>query len=132
MTCITEGNAALIELCALRSSLLPRNKTMWFSDQTTSTEHVYRRKLPSGGYVAIAAEEVQPLFAPKKFRGRVLVERRSESRRVGHPTPIAAIAERDDLQQVIDALMPIAESDEVLSQTLDRRVTIPITKRLTS
>jgi len=105
---------------------------MWFSEQTPSPEPVYRRKLPSGGYVAIATEEVQPLFATRRVRGWVLVERRNEERRVGHPVPIAAIAERDDLNEVIAALTPIAESDELLQQTLDRRVTIPVTKRTKS
>lgn len=102
---------------------------MWFSEQATSDEHVYHRRLPSGGYVAIATESVQPLFAPTKIRGRVVVERRSEERRIGHAAPIVAIAERDDLEAVLEALVPVAESDEVLTGVLQRRVTIPITRR---
>lgn len=102
---------------------------MWYSEQATSDEHLYHRRLPSGGYVAIAAEPVQPLFSPAKVRGRVIVERRSEDRRAGHAAPIVAIAERDDVESVIAALLPVAESDELLSRTLERRVTIPITRR---
>jgi hypothetical protein len=102
---------------------------MWFTEQAESGEPVYRRTLPSGGYVAIATEEVQPLFAQTKIRGRVVVERRSEERRVGHPAPIVAIAERDDVSQILDALMPIAESDAILSDALARRATIPVTRR---
>lgn len=103
---------------------------MWFSEQTSSSnEHVYHRRLPSGGYVAIATESVQPLFAPAKIRGRVVVERRSEERRAGHPAPIVAIAERDDVGEILAALMPVAESDEVLTGMLARRATIPITRR---
>ena len=102
---------------------------MWFSEQSQAPEHLYHRKLPSGGYVAIATEEVQPLFAPAKIRGRIVVERRTEDRRAGHAAPIVAIAERDDVHSVLEALVPIAESDTVLSETLARRVTIPITRR---
>lgn len=104
---------------------------MWFSERATAPEHVYHRRLPSGGYVAIATESVQPLFAPPKVRGRVVVERRSEERRAGHPAPIVAIAERDGLADVLAALVPVAESDALLTETLARRVTIPITRRHT-
>lgn len=102
---------------------------MWFSEQATPSEHVYHRKLPSGGYVAIATEPVQPLFGAARIRGRVVVERRGEDRRAGHAAPIVAIAERDDVTQILAALVPVAESDELLTQTLERRVTIPITRR---
>jgi hypothetical protein len=102
---------------------------MWFSEQEQSPEHLYHRKLPSGGYVAIATEEIQPLFAPAKIRGRIVVERRTEDRRVGHAAPIVAVAERDDVSAILEALVPIAESDAVLNDTLARRVTMPITRR---
>lgn len=102
---------------------------MWFSEQDQSKEHVYRRPLPSGGYVAIAADEVKPLFARPKIRGRIIVERRGEDRRQGHAPPIVAIAERDDLDAIIAALKPVAESDEILLKALEQRVTIPITAR---
>lgn len=104
---------------------------MWFSEQAPSNEHVYRRPLPSGGYVAIAAEEVRPLFAPPKLRGRIIVERRGEDRRQGHAPPIVAVAERDDLESILAALKPVAESDDILSHALEQRVTIPITRRNT-
>lgn len=103
--------------------------TMWFSEQASSNEPVYKRSLPSGGYVAISAQPVQPLFAPAKFRGHIVVERRGEDRRVGHPAPIVAVAERDDMESLLSALMPVAESDELLQATLEQRVTIPITGR---
>lgn len=104
---------------------------MWFSEQAQSNEHVYRRALPSGGYVAIATQPVQPLFASAvaKIRGHVIVERRAESRRDGHAPPIVAVAERDDVDQLLEALMPVAESDAILNDTLAQKVTIPITKR---
>lgn len=102
---------------------------MWFSEQAASDEYVYRRKLPSGGYVAIAAQPVQPLFAPQKMRGHVVVERRSEERRVGHAPPIVAVAERENMDDLLAALMPVAESDELIAEPLLRRVTIPVTRK---
>lgn len=104
---------------------------MWLSEQAPSEQHVYIRTLPSGGYVAIAAEPVQPLFAASRVRGRIVVERRAEARREGHIPPVVAVAERDDVSAILAALMPLAESDELLSQTLQRRATIPITRRRT-
>ena len=102
---------------------------MWFSEQAKSQEHVYRRPLPSGGYVAIAAQPVQPLFAAAKVRGHIVVERRGEDRREGHPAPIVAVAERDDVDALLAALVPVAESDQILADALQRKVTIPITGR---
>jgi hypothetical protein len=102
---------------------------MSLSEQTPIEQPAYVRSLPSGGYVAIATESVQPLFAPARIRGRVIVERRCEERRVGHRAPIAAIAERDNLDEVLAALVPVAESDEFLADTLARGVTMPITRR---
>ena len=101
----------------------------WFSEQAASDGHVYRRTLPSGGYVAIAAQPVQPLFAASKIRGHIVVERRAPERREGHPAPIVAIAEHENMDAILAALMPVAESDEMLAEALSRRVTIPMTKR---
>ena len=101
----------------------------WFSEQSASDGHVYRRTLPSGGYVAISAQEVQPLFAPTRIRGHIVVERRSPERREGHPAPIVAIAENGTIDAILEALVPVAESDEMLAEALTRKVTIPITKR---
>lgn len=92
-------------------------------------ERVYQRDLPSGGYIAIEATEVSPLFAPPKIRGHVVVERRSQERRVGHRPPLAAIAERDSLADIMTALLPIAENDGAIAEVLSRRVTIPVTRR---
>jgi hypothetical protein len=100
---------------------------MWFSERSTSDSHVYKRSLPSGGYIAIATQPVQPLFgAAPKIRGHIVVERRSEERRVGHAPPIVAVAEHEDVNALIEALVPVAESDEILNRTLAQRVTVPV------
>lgn len=139
VTIVTSG-FRLSRVCWLRAGVavdtrygcpLPfqAHDAMWFSEQGSPDEPVYRRKLPSGGYVAIATETVQPLFAPAKVRGRIVVERRAEDRREGHPAPIVAIAEAGDVRQILEALVPVAESDEVLNGMLARRATIPITRK---
>jgi hypothetical protein len=101
---------------------------MWFSERKPSDTPAYTRKLPSGGYIAIATQPVQTLFGPAKVRGHIVVERRSEERRVGHAPPIVAVAEHVDANAVIAALITVAESDEILETTLARRVTTQITK----
>jgi hypothetical protein len=102
---------------------------MWYSERDSSQTQVYRRKLPSGGYIAISMQPVQTLFGPAKMRGHVVVERRAEERRAGHAPPIAAVAEHEDVKTLIAALVPVAESDEMLEQALARGVTIPVPMR---
>jgi hypothetical protein len=92
----------------------------------SSGEQLYVRQLPSGGYVAIEAETVRPLFAAPKIRVHVLVERRPDGRREGHAPPIAACAEGDDVNAMVAALMPIAESDQAIHEVFARGATIPI------
>lgn len=88
------------------------------------TKRLYTRALPSGGYVAIEAYSVRTLFGPVKIRGELVVERRSESRREGHRAPIAACAEHSRLRDIIDALFPIAHSDRMIAQILEREVRV--------
>lgn len=101
---------------------------MWFSERANSENQPYRRKLPSGGYIAISTEPVQTLFGKETIRGRVVVERRCEERRIGHAPPIVAVAERENLDALMEALVPVAESDEILERTLAQKVTVPIRK----
>lgn len=81
---------------------------------------VYHRPLPGGGYVVIATEQVSSSRRPT-LRGRIVVERRSEARRVGHTAPVAEVAEHEDVVALLGMLMPVAESDEALAQRLAPR-----------
>lgn len=101
---------------------------MSLQDQVDA-KRLYIRPLPNGGYVAIVASTVRPLFAREMFRGQILVERRPENRRHGHQAPVAAFAERDALLDVVHALLPIAQSDSALGDALGRKVTIPVRRR---
>ena len=96
----------------MRASKSPENKRL------------YTRALSSGGYVAIEAEPVRTLFGPVKIRGRVVVERRSEARRVGHNAPVAAVAEHSRVRDIIHALFPIAHSDRAIEQVLARNIVV--------
>ena len=87
-------------------------------------KRLYTRPLSSGGYVAIEARPVRTLFGPDKIRGELIVERRSEERRIGHKAPIAACTEHTDLNVIIDALSPMADSDETIADVLRRKVMI--------
>ena len=98
----------------------------------SSGEQLYVRRLPSGGYVAIEAVEVQPLFAEKKIRAHVLVDRRPDARRLGHIPPIAACSEGDDVDALVAALLPIAESDQAIQDAFARGITIPVAARRTT
>ena len=90
----------------------------------SQNKRLYTRALASGGYVAIEAQPVRTLFGPVKIRGQVIVERRSESRRIGHSAPVAAVAEQTRLRDIIHALFPIAHSDEAIAHVLASNVTI--------
>jgi hypothetical protein len=90
---------------------------------------LYERRLPSGGYIAIEALPVRTLFGPVKIRGQLIVERRPEDRRLGHRAPIAACAERVREVDIVDALLPIANSDDAIAEVLARKVTLSVTGR---
>jgi hypothetical protein len=88
---------------------------------------LYERRLPSGGYVAIDVLPVRALFGPTKMRGHLVVERRPEERRLGHRAPIAACAEQGGENEIIAALLPIANSDDAIAEVLARKVMVTIT-----
>ena len=94
------------------------------ASKQSDNQRLYTRALSSGGYVAIEAEQVRTLFGPVKIRGRVIVERRSEARRVGHRAPVAAVAEHSRVRDIIHALFPIAHSDRAIEQVLARNVVV--------
>jgi hypothetical protein len=75
----------------------------------------YRRDLPGGGFVAV---EVQPMrtswWRQPRYEGRVLVERRSVSREGDHASPVIARATGDSVEEVVQALLPAARSNEAI------------------
>ena len=87
----------------------------------------YERSLPSGGYIAIEAVKVRTLFGGEKVRGEIVVERRTEARRIGHRAPIAVCAEHSKVDDIVHALLPFARSDHVLADMVGRKVTASLT-----
>ena len=94
------------------------------SASPSETTKLYARALPGGGFVAIVAHRVRTLFGSETIRGEIIVERRHESRREGHRAPVTACAEHARLRDIIDALFPIAHSDQALERLLAQRVMV--------
>jgi hypothetical protein len=75
----------------------------------------YRRELPGGGFVAIDVQRARPgLWRPRRFAGRVVVERRSGSRATEHPAPVIARAAARSIEEVVQMLLPAASCNETI------------------
>lgn len=76
-------------------------------------ERIYLRLLPGGGFVAIDVARLRRLIVPR-YRGWVVLERRSRSRRVGPPL-VLATAEGSRITSVLHELFPLAQSNAALA-----------------
>jgi hypothetical protein len=83
-------------------------------------ERLFERQLPGGGFVAIEVEPEKPLWGKPVFRGRVVVERRAISRRDGHEPPVISTASGPSLNDVINQLLPAAQSNATIGAALLR------------
>jgi hypothetical protein len=76
------------------------------------SEEVYRRPLPGGGFVAIEVTPTRNILGRTRYRGEIVVERRSRlDRRVGHEAPVIAELSAASLNSVFDDLFPTALSN---------------------
>jgi hypothetical protein len=81
-----------------------------------NSEQIYRRPLPGGGFVTIEATPVHNLLGKRRYRGDVVVERRTGSdRRIGHDAPIVACAEAQTIATIFHELFPVAQSNAALA-----------------
>jgi hypothetical protein len=82
------------------------------------------RELPGGGFVAIDV-----IGAARRARGQfdaeVIVERRSNWRRVGHQPPIVARSSGTTFDAVVEMLMPLAQSNSAIGSALIERGLAP-------
>lgn len=79
---------------------------------------LYRRTLPGGGYVNVAAESPS---VPGTHRAYVAVERRADPiRREGHIPPVVAAAEGTTHQTVLAQLLEIAADNVAVARALLR------------
>ena len=87
----------------------------------------YERPLSGGGYVAIETVAVRTLFGGVKFRGEIVVERRTPARQRGHIPPVAACAEYARVEDAVRALLPFARSEHDIADVLGRKVVATVT-----
>lgn len=90
-----------------------------------TSERVFVRELPGGGFVAIEVTAVSgwtALLGRTRYRGEVIIERRTEqTRRSGHAAPAIAAAEGASVAELLGELFPIASSNvELAARCLER------------
>jgi hypothetical protein len=84
--------------------------------QLVENEILYRRTLPGGGFVIIRLRKVSPLLGRVRYRGELVVERRTDiSRRQGHVAPVVTQCEASTKQAVLQELFPVAHSNTALA-----------------
>ena len=84
-------------------------------------ERVYLRALPGGGYVAIDVTRVHRWFRRPRYRGVVLVERRTDGDRHRTLRPVVvAEALGDSAESVLRKLLPSAECNPAIGSALLR------------
>lgn len=84
---------------------------------TVTTERVYVREIPGGGFVAIDVTSSHQLFGPDTCRGEVLLERRAHPRDSEHPLVIAE-ASGATIGAVLHQLIPMAVSNSAVAAAL--------------
>lgn len=90
---------------------------MWHD---TKTERAYLRHLPGRGFVAIDVTPTSWFFSGRRYRGSLIVERRSAQRRHGHAPPVIAEASGGSVESVIQQLLPTAECNPAIASALLR------------
>lgn len=85
---------------------------MWLDGKT---RRMYRRELAHDGYVTIDVRSVISWFRRTSYHGMLMVERRGSRRGDEHLAPVIAEAVAGSLDAVMEQLLPIAESDEVIA-----------------
>jgi len=94
--------------------------------------NLFERSLPGGGFVAIEVRPVTSIWRKPVFRGRVVVERRADSRGGGHEPPVIATASGPSLEDVVQQLLPAAQCNSTIGGALlrlsecDRGVRLPV------
>lgn len=79
------------------------------------TQQIYFRDIPGGGHVSILATPFRDLLGRRRYRGEVVLERRSADRRSGHRPPAVARAEGISHAALLHRLFPIAHSTPLLA-----------------
>lgn len=80
----------------------------------------FERCLPGGGFVAIEVASTKSLWRKPRFDGRVVVERRAASRGENHRLPVIATASSSSFEEVVEQLLPAAQSNVSIGAALLR------------
>src|SRR5881296_1452749 len=85
-------------------------------------EQIYHRRLPGGGFVTIEVTPLRSMLRQPKYRGELIVERRTDrERREGHAAPAVAETEAPTISSVLHELFPLAQSNiEIARRCLAR------------
>ena len=84
-------------------------------DMTVTTERVYMRELPGGGFVAIdVVSSSHALFGATSYHGEVLVERRGHPRDSERPLVVAEVSGAT-MGAVLQELIPVALSNSAVA-----------------
>ncbi len=90
-----------------------------------NTEQIYMRKLPGGGFVMIEVSPMRTLFGARRYQGRLILERRSETaRRDGHVPPVIAEAQSTSIAGIFHELFLLAQSNVALATAALRPSTL--------
>jgi hypothetical protein len=85
-----------------------------------STERVFTRKLPGGGFAAIDVTVERSMLRRPRYRGALVVERRANGSRDGTP-PVIARATGISTESVVQQLLPTAQSNPAIGTAMLRR-----------
>lgn len=80
----------------------------------------YQRALPAGGFVAIDVVHTRSLRRAHLYEGKLVVERRSRSRRKGDAPPVVGRAWGRTVEEVVQQLLPAAQYNPAIGAAILR------------
>jgi hypothetical protein len=84
----------------------------------------YKRGLPAGGFVAIDVVQTRSIWRGRLYEGKLVVERRSTSRRKGHTPPVVGQAWGRTVEEVVQQLLPAAQYNPAIGAAILRLETV--------
>ena len=80
----------------------------------------YKRALPAGGFVAIDVVQTRSFWRGRMYEGKLVVERRSKSRRQGHVPPVVGQTWGRTVEEVVQQLLPSAQYNPAIGAAILR------------
>lgn len=85
-----------------------------------NARRAYQRGLPAGGFVAIDVVQTRSIWRGRMYEGKLVVERRLESRRKGHAPPVVGQAWGRNVEEVVQQLLPSAQYNPAIGAAILR------------